>query len=52
MKKIKNNLKWLPFAISLSALIIYIVLTIKIKMKPSIIVTDQLIGTLKVYHLR
>ena len=49
MKKIFKYLEWLPFAISLGSLVIYIVYTIQIKMNPAIIVTNKLIGTLKAY---
>ena len=49
MNKILKYLQWIPFAISLGALIIYIVYTIQIKMNPAIIVTDKLINTLKTY---
>lgn len=49
MKKIFKYLEWLPFAISLGSLVIYIVYTIQIKMNPAIIITNKLIGTLKAY---
>ena len=49
MKKFLTYLGWLPFAISLGALVIYLVYTIQIKLNPAIIVTDKLIGTLKAY---
>ncbi|MBQ9024237.1 MAG: hypothetical protein IJ105_03335 [Bacilli bacterium] len=49
MKKILRYLEWLPFAIALGSLVIYIVYTIQIKMNPAIIITDKLISTLKTY---
>ena len=49
MKKYIRYIEWLPFAICLGALIIYLVYTIQIKMNPAIIVTDKLISTLKTY---
>lgn len=49
MKKILRYLEWLPFAIALGALVIYLVYTIQIKMNPAIIITDKLINTLKTY---
>ena len=49
MKKYSRYLEWIPFAICLGALLIYIVYTIQIKTNPAIIVTDQLVSTLKTY---
>ena len=49
MRKIKKYLEWLPFAIALGSIVIYIVYTLQIKLNPSIIVTDKLISTLKIY---
>ena len=49
MKKILRYLEWLPFAIALGSLVIYLVYTIQLKVNPAIIVTDKLISTLKTY---
>lgn len=49
MKKILKYLEWLPFAIALGSLVIYLVYTIQLKINPAIIVTDSLISTLKTY---
>lgn len=49
MRKILKYLEWIPFAIALGSLVIYLVYTIQIKLNPAIIVTDSLINTLKTY---
>ena len=49
MKKYSKYIEWIPFAICLGALLIYVVYTIQIKTNPAIIVTDQLLSTLKTY---
>lgn len=49
MKKILNYLSFIPFAVSLGALIIYLVYTLQIKLNKSIIVTDALTTRLKTY---
>lgn len=49
MKKFLKYFQWIPFAICLGALIIYLVYTIEIKLNPVIVVTDKLISTLKTY---
>ena len=49
MKKIIRYLEWIPFAIALGSLVIYLVYTIQIKLNPAIIITDKLISTLKTY---
>ena len=49
MRKILRYLEWIPFAVSLGSLVIYLVYTIQIKLHPAIIVTDSLINTLKIY---
>jgi len=49
MKKILKYLEWLPFAISLGSIVIYIVYTIQLKLNPAIIVTDNLLNNLKTY---
>lgn len=49
MRKYIKYIEWLPFAVCLGALIIYLVYTIQIKMNPALIVTDKLISTLKTY---
>ena len=49
MKKILNYLAWIPFAVCIGSLTIYIVHTVKIKFNPAIIVTDQTVSVLKTY---
>ena len=51
MKKIIGYLQWLPFALCFGSLLTYIIYTVRIKLNPSIIVTDKLISTLKLYLL-
>ena len=48
-KNIMKYLQFLPFAICLGSLIIYLVYTIYIKANKAVIVTDKLISTLKIY---
>lgn len=49
MKKILNYLSFIPFAVSLGALIIYLVYTLQIKINKSVVVTDELTARLKIY---
>lgn len=49
MKKFIKYLEWIPFAICLGSILIYIIYTIRVKINPAIIVTDQLVSTLKTY---
>ena len=49
MNKTKNYLKFLPFAICLGSLLIYLIYTLYIKINPAVIVTDKLISNLKAY---
>ena len=49
MKKILKKLCFLPFAVSISALILYLVYTIQIKLNNKIAVTDALTSRLKMY---
>ena len=49
MRKILRYLEWIPFALALGSLVIYLVYTIQIKLNPAIIITDKLINTLKTY---
>lgn len=49
MKKFIKYLKWVPFAICLGSLVIYLIYTIRIKLNPAIIVTESLISALNTY---
>lgn len=49
MKKILNYLSFIPFAVSLGALIIYLVYALQIKINKSVVVTDELTARLKTY---
>lgn len=49
MKKFIEYLKWVPFAICLGSLVIYLIYTIRIKLNPAIIVTESLIFALNTY---
>lgn len=49
MKNIIKYLKWIPFAICFSSLILYIICNIRIKLNPFVVVTDSTINVLKTY---
>ncbi len=51
MKKILKYLIWIPFALSLGSLLIYIINIVIIKMNPNAIVTEKTTITLKTYLL-
>lgn len=49
MKKILKYLCFIPFAIFLGSIVIYLVYTVQIKLNKSIVVTDELMARLKTY---
>lgn len=49
MKKLLNYLSFIPFAVCLGSLVIYIMYIIRIKINPSIIVTEKITSMLRVY---
>ncbi|MBP3635272.1 MAG: hypothetical protein J6J17_02270 [Bacilli bacterium] len=51
MKKLLNYLSFIPFAVCLGSLVIYIMYIIRIKINPSITVTEKITSMLRVYLL-